>query len=155
MLLCDSSKLSQKSHVKSNQPRMTSSFYNLDVYHKVLQVFRAVVNDLWWNSFEVYNWVNLSWHGYYVYLFNEEIVSKINCSLATRTKAHVRLHKGTRALDGYFFLSLWTIMKHAISVRWLANPNFVNTQIPHYFRSWYDYLIHFQNEELHAHQVIR
>ena len=40
-------------------------------------------------------------------------------------------------------------------VRWLANSNQGFGQFPHNFWSSYEYLIHYQSEDLHAHSMVR
>jgi hypothetical protein len=46
-----------------------------------------------------------------------------------------------------FNLFIWyTIIKHMISTRWLANPNQGRSRLSHNFRSSYEYLIHSLSE---------
>ena len=63
--------------------------------------------------------------------------------------------QGRWVLIGYnfFFLTsqLLLRMKHAISTRWLANINRGCVCFSHSFWSSYEYLIHYQSENLCAH----
>ena len=63
------------------------------------------------------------------------------------------LQYGRRVLNGYFFqlAHLSWDMKHMISLRWLANPKRGPSHFPYNFWSSYEYLIHYQSEDLHAH----
>ena len=44
-------------------------------------------------------------------------------------------------------------MKHVISTTWLANPNQGGCYFPHNFQGSYEYLIHYQREDSHAHEM--
>ncbi len=45
-------------------------------------------------------------------------------------------------------------MEHAISTRWLANPNQGHSHFPHDYRCSYAYLIQYQGEDSHSHQIL-
>ena len=45
-------------------------------------------------------------------------------------------------------------MKHAISARWLANPNQGFSHFPHNCWNLYEYLILYQTEDLCAHEMV-
>ena len=42
-------------------------------------------------------------------------------------------------------------MEHVISAKSLANPNCAHSHLPHNFWSSYEYRIHYQSEDFHAH----
>ena len=46
-------------------------------------------------------------------------------------------------------------MKHAIGLKWLANPNLDHSHFPHHFWSAFEYLVHQQSEYSHAHYMVK